>query len=121
MEFTSYLSASGVKETEIPRYAGYSAQHCGNIERAKYYYHQVLKFEEDDPVTYINLCKIYFDENKIDDAISVIGQARTLWPDNKDYTITELNIYLKAKRLDEYALKLEKAIIDHPGNTNLIR
>lgn len=118
-EMTDFLARSGVNHNDIYGYAGLAAHSCDDLETAKKYYAKIVELKVKDPVTYINFSKILFDEEKVDDAIRVIEVARNEWPDNEDFTLTELNIYLKARRLEEYAEKLEEAILDHLDNANI--
>jgi len=118
-EMTDFLARNGIAHNDIYGYAGLAAHSSDDLEGAKKYYSKIVELKANDPVTYINYSKILFDEGNIDGAIKVIETARDEWPGNEDFTLTELNIYLKARRLEEYAEKLEEAKLDHPDNSNI--
>ena len=97
-------------------------------EKAKTYFSKTVDMQSDEitaksktlPVYYIQYASVLSDLGYFPDAAKVISRGRDLWPENKELTYTELQIYMNNDKTAELADKLKTALDIDPNNLNLL-
>ena len=72
-----------------------------------------------DSNTYFALVEILERQEKNDELIAVVTEARGIWPNNRQFINSELNYYIKAGKPEVLLGKLESATTADPNNADL--
>lgn len=118
----AYTMAQNIRpqDTTAYVYAAYAAEAKQDFPLAKENYKKLLAMNHKTPMVYNRL--IYFakevDKNETETA-SLLQDAVKQFPNNKDFMLEELNLYVKAGKGKEAIGKLENAIKVDPNNPNL--
>ena len=118
----AYTMAQNIRpqDTTAYVYAAYAAEAKQDFPLAKENYKKLLAMNHKTPMVYNRL--IYFakevDKNETETA-SLLQDAVKTFPNNKDFMLEELNMYVKAGKGKEAIGKLENAIKVDPNNPNL--
>ncbi|QNF34964.1 tetratricopeptide repeat protein [Adhaeribacter swui] len=118
----AYTMAQNIRpqDTTAYVYAAYAAEAKQDFPLAKENYKKLLAMNHKTPMVYNRL--IYFakevDKNEAETA-SLLQDAVKTFPNNKDFMLEELNLYVKAGKGKEAIGKLENAIKVDPNNPNL--
>lgn len=118
----AYTMAQNIRpqDTTAYVYAAYAAEAKQDYATAKDNYKKLLAMNHKTPLVYSRL--LYFakdvDKNEAE-TLSLLEDALKTHPNNKDFMLEELNIYVKSGRGKEAITKLENAIKVDPNNTNL--
>lgn len=67
-----------------------------------------------------NIAFIYLQQNKTEEALAAIKEARVIDPDNSDLIITEANIQYKLGNTEEYERLIKEATTKDPNNIDLL-
>lgn len=101
-------------------YAAITAQQDKQFEVAEKYYNQLKEVDYASSDMYKALIYIQRAHHKDNDkALTVIKEARELYPDDKDLMKEEINVLIITERVDEAKEKLTEAIEKEPDNPNL--
>ncbi|RDC62936.1 tetratricopeptide repeat protein [Adhaeribacter pallidiroseus] len=118
----AYTMAQNIRpqDTTAYVYAAYAAEAKQDFPLAKENYKKLLAMNHKTPMVYNRL--IYFakevDKNETETA-ALLQDAVKAFPNNKDFMLEELNLYVKAGKGKEAIGKLENAIKVDPNNPNL--
>ncbi len=118
----AYTMAQTIRpqDTTAYVYAAYAAEAKQDFPLAKENYKKLLAMNHKTPMVYNRL--IYFakevDKNETETA-ALLQDAVKTFPNNKDFMLEELNLYVKAGKGKEAIGKLENAIKVDPNNPNL--
>ncbi len=118
----AYTMAQNIRpqDTTAYVYAAYAAEAKQDFALAKENYKKLLAMNHKTPMVYNRL--IYFakevDKNETETA-ALLQDAVKQFPNNKDFMLEELNLYVKAGKGKEAIGKLENAIKVDPNNPNL--
>ncbi|MDX5347926.1 MAG: tetratricopeptide repeat protein [Hymenobacteraceae bacterium] len=108
------------EDTTAMLYAAYAADAKQDWATSKKYYNKVLSMNHHTLPIYRTLVYIAKNEDQSDaETMRVLEQARKHYPNDKDFMLEELSLYLKAGKGDEAIKKLEQAIALDPTNSNL--
>ncbi|MCC2544852.1 tetratricopeptide repeat protein [Hymenobacter sp. BT175] len=105
------------QDTTAYLYAAYAAQAGNDFAAANESYKQLMAMNYKSPAMYSRMIQMAGDDEKAKTA--VLQQALQAYPNNKDFMLMELNMYLKAGRGKEAIDKINKAIAVDPKNSNL--
>ncbi len=117
-----YAMAQNIRpqDTTAFVYAAYAAEAKQDYALAKENYKKLLALNHKTPLVYSRL--IYFardvDKNEAETA-ALLQEAVKQFPNNKDFMLEELNIYIKAGKGKEAISKIENAVKVDPNNANL--
>ncbi len=90
--------------------AAVSAKSGNEIQMAKKYFQQLIAMGVQKPDVYASLSEIYKAEGDTTKALQMIGQGRTLYPDDFNLLIAEINIYLATNEKTKAITDLEMAM-----------
>jgi tetratricopeptide (TPR) repeat protein len=113
-------SAIGVVDTQAVYNAGLAAERGKDYENALKYYGQAADYGYMGPSMYLFIANVYNDKEDMDGYLNAIQKGRTVYPENKDLIIYELNYYLKNDRFEEAERNLKLAIEADPTNKILL-
>lgn len=102
-------------------FTGYAADNADNMEKAVEYFKLVIAAEEaytNKSYAYQKLIQTSVDDEKFDDALEVIRSAQDTFPDEKLYGTWEVDVLIKADKMDEAITNLKK-IVDN-GNADKV-
>lgn len=116
-QFLNSLRENDIDPLSVNMYAGYSALKSGQEEEAKELFTKLIKEDYDDPFAYLSLSEIYLTEGDTNKALEVLEVGKVNVVENKDITLTELQIYQQSGRVDELIEKLQNAIKEEPENS----
>ncbi len=81
---------------------------------------KLVKEESKRPEIIKNLALIYYQEGKLDQAESLIGDARKANPDDMNLLLTQMDIYLKSNNLGKYEELAQEALAKNPNDDVLL-
>ncbi|QHT66264.1 hypothetical protein GXP67_06125 [Rhodocytophaga rosea] len=82
-------------------YAGYSSSQLKNLQKTKMYFEKALSLQYNDPSLYEELALLYMKEGNDTLSLSILESGRKLFPDNLQLSITGINLYLDANKLNQ--------------------
>jgi tetratricopeptide (TPR) repeat protein len=101
-------------------YAAYAAEAKQDYTAAKQNYKKLLDMGHKTPLVYSRLLYFAKEVDKSEpETLALLQDALKTFPNNKDFMLEELNIYVKSGKGKEAIDKLENAIKVDPSNTNL--
>lgn len=107
-------------DTAVILYSAYAAEGGGNFSKAKEYYKKVMDLKYSDDNMYQNLSNIYLNEDKdTANALSIIRQGRTIFPDSMGLLVAEINLLLSTGQNEEATRQLNTATQKDPNNEKL--
>ncbi|MFB9862075.1 tetratricopeptide repeat protein [Rufibacter immobilis] len=118
----AYLNAITYKpeDTTAYIYAAYAAAGNEDYAGAKKLYNQLVDKNLASANVYNQLLYISSNVEKNDqETLAVLEKARAKYPDNRNFMLQELDLYLKSGREQESMAKLDAAIKADPNNANL--
>ncbi|WP_210464931.1 MULTISPECIES: tetratricopeptide repeat protein [Rufibacter] len=118
----AYLQAITYKpeDTTAYIYAAYAAAGAEDYASAKQLYTQLVDKNLASPAVYGQLLYIANNVEKNEkEALAVLEKARAKYPNDKNFMLQELDLYLKTGREKESMDKLNAAIAADPNNANL--
>ncbi|ALJ00600.1 tetratricopeptide repeat protein [Rufibacter tibetensis] len=119
----AYLQAITYRpeDTTAYIYAAYAAAGAEDYASAKQLYSQLVDKNLASPAVYGQLLYIANNVEKNDkEALAVLEKARAKYPNDKNFMLQELDLYLKSGREKESIEKLDAAIKADPNNANLL-
>jgi Flp pilus assembly protein TadD len=96
-----------------------SAYKSGQYTKAALYYNQVISLNAGDARTYMALSSSYLNQNDTTSALKALGQGISKYPQDKDLTSRQFNLYLISGKASEAYTEAEKSIQIDPTNANL--
>jgi tetratricopeptide (TPR) repeat protein len=106
----------GVQDTT----ATYNAALCAELgkkpEKAKEYYLKLIKANYHQPLIFASLANIYLSEKDTSSALTTATKGLSIYPENLDLTICEVNIYLATGRTKDAKDLLELLTKKDPTN-----
>ncbi|MBA9077384.1 tetratricopeptide repeat protein [Rufibacter quisquiliarum] len=118
----AYLEAVKLKpqDTTAYIYAAYAAAGNEDYASAKKMYNQLVEKNMASPTVYSQLLYIASNVEKNDqETLAVLEKARKAYPENKNFMLQELDLFIKAGKGEESMAKLDAAIKADPTNANL--
>ena len=118
----AYTMAQNIRpqDTTAYIYAAYAAEAKQDYPVAKDNYKKLLAMNHKTPLVYSRLLYFAKEVDKSEpETLALLEDALKTHPNNKDFMLEELNIYVKSGRGKEAITKLENAIKVDPTNTNL--
>ncbi|MBC3539713.1 tetratricopeptide repeat protein [Rufibacter sediminis] len=118
----AYMQAITYKpeDTTAYIYAAYAAAGAEDYASAKQLYTQLVDKNLASASVYGQLLYIANNVEKNEkDALTILEKARAKYPNNRDFMLQELDLYLKSGREKESMDKLDAAIKADPTNANL--
>ena len=112
-DFFNLTDTNGINNCALSAYK--SAQYA----KAALYYNQVISLNAGDSRTFIALSNSYLNQNDTISAIKALGQGISKYPQDKDLTSRQFNLYLLSGRASEAYVEAEKSIQLDPSNANL--
>lgn len=106
-------------DTSVILNSAYSAEHAGDMVKAKQYYNQLISYKFNDDKIYLALSEIYMNEKDTANALKTIRDGRTVFPDSLSLMLNEINILLSSGRQKEATAALDAAIAKDPNNPSL--
>ena len=122
--YKEYLNAMqivepGKKDPTASFYAGYCAYMDNKFNAAIEDFEEAVYGKYNDANLYFFLGKAYWETGQKDQSFGILEKGHTLFPDNKDIVLTQINHYLAEDRIKELETKLKKAIKLEKSNTEL--
>ena len=96
-----------------------SAYKSGQYTKAALYYNQLLSLNAGDAKTYMALSSSFLNQNDTTSALKALGQGISKYPQDKDLTSRQFNLYLISGKANEAFTEIEKSIQLDPTNANL--
>jgi tetratricopeptide (TPR) repeat protein len=96
-----------------------SAYKSGQYSKATIYYNQVISLNAGDARTFMALASSYLNQNDTTSALKALGQGISKYPQDKDLTTRQFNLYLMSGKASEAYAEAEKSIQLDPTNANL--
>jgi tetratricopeptide (TPR) repeat protein len=118
----SYMDAISYKpeDTTAYIYAAYAAAGNKDYEGAKKLYTQLVDKNLASANVYGQLLYISANVDKNDkETMAILEKARAKYPNNRDFMLQELDMFIKSGREQESLAKLDAAIAADPSNANL--
>lgn len=112
-DFFNLTDTNGINNCALSAYK--SAQYA----KAAVYYNQVISLNAGDARTFIALSNSYLNQNDTTSAIKALGQGIAKYPQDKDLTSRQFNLYLLSGKASEAYVEAEKSIQLDPTNANL--
>ena len=112
-DFFNLTDTNGINNCALSAYK--SAQYA----KAALYYNQVISLNAGDSRTFIALSNSYLNQNDTTSAIKALGQGISKYPQDKDLTSRQFNLYLLSGKASEAYVEAEKSILLDPTNANL--
>ena len=112
-DFFNQTDTNGINNCALSAYK--SAQYA----KAALYYNQVISLNAGDSRTFIALSNSYLNQNDTTSAIKALGQGISKYPQDKDLTSRQFNLYLLSGKASEAYVEAEKSIQLDPTNANL--
>ena len=117
-----------INKNSVIVYAGYSAQKSGDTEKAKKYYSQTIILDESFEkakqsgvaLGYIYYADLLITTGDTATAKKVIEKGAKLYPDNADVLMSAIDIFSKAKKVNEMAEFLQTAVQNNPTNAKML-
>jgi tetratricopeptide (TPR) repeat protein len=106
-------------DTSVILNAAYSAELAGNSEKAKIYYNQLTSMHYPDDKVFLALSNLYKQGHDTSQALSVLKDGRTMFPDSLGLMLAEINIYLARGNHQEAIDMLNLAIAKDQKNQSL--
>ena len=119
---SSYQLASQVKpqDTTAVLYTAYAYEAKKDLAGAKESYNKLLGINGyQSPIVYNRLYQLAREEKNDAEASAVLKRALEAYPNNKEFLIQDLNVYLSTGRGTEAIDKLKRTIAADPTNSNL--
>jgi len=123
------IESSKINKNSITVYTGYCAQKSGDNEKAKKYYSQIVLINEPDlekvkqagvPLGYIYYSDLLINTGDTATAKGVIDKGVRLYPNNSDVLMAAIDVFTKAKKVNEMADFLQVAIQKNPANVKML-
>ncbi|AKQ45557.1 hypothetical protein TH63_07700 [Rufibacter radiotolerans] len=118
----SYMEAINYKpeDTTAYIYAAYAAAGNQDYPAAKKLYNQLVDKNLASASVYSQLLYISANVEKNDkETMAILEKARAKYPNNRDFMLQELDLFIKSGREQESLAKLDAAIAADPKNANL--
>ena len=123
-----FIKYNGINPQKTYIYAGYAAEQTGDYVKAHKYYTTIIDLNatvENEKANSFALVYFYetdllMRENKIDEAILVVGKGVKIWPTSQELTISAINIYKKKGDDDKLIELMETSIKQNPTNITLL-
>jgi tetratricopeptide (TPR) repeat protein len=117
----SYKLASQVRpqDTTAVLYTAYAYEAKQSPTDAKATYNQLIGMNYKSVTLYSRLIQMARADKNDAEALKVLQQALVAYPNNKNFMLEELNIYLSSGRGKEALDKIDRAIAADPTNSNL--
>ena len=96
-----------------------SAYKSGQYAKSTIYYNQVISLNAGDARTFMALASSYLNQNDTTSALKALGQGISKYPQDKDLTTRQFNLYLMSGKASEAYAEAEKSIQLDPTNANL--
>jgi len=96
-----------------------AAYKSGQYTKAALYYNQLLSLNAGDAKTYMALSSSFLNQNDTTSALKALGQGISKYPQDKDLTSRQFNLYLISGKANEAFTEIEKSIQLDPTNANL--
>lgn len=106
-------------DTSVILNSAYSAEHAGEMAKAKQYYGQLISYKFNDDKIYLSLSEIYMNEKDTANALKTIRDGRAIYPDSLGLMLNEINILLSSGRQKEATAALDAAIAHDSKNPSL--
>jgi hypothetical protein len=122
------IELNNINKNSVIVYTGYSAQQSGDNEKAKKYYSQTVLLNETNdkaklagvPLGYIYYSDLLISTGDTATAKKVIEKGAKLYPDNSDVLMAAIDVYSKAKKVNEMADFLQTAVQSNPTNAKML-
>jgi len=109
----------GVQDSLATYNAALSAQFSGQKAKAKENYLKLVKMNYRNPQIYTALSDIYKADKDTTQALKIVQNGRTKFPEDYNLIITETNIYLSKGETEKAQKNLQLAVEKNPTNENL--
>jgi tetratricopeptide (TPR) repeat protein len=122
------IELNNINKNSVIVYTGYSAQQSGDNEKAKKFYSQVVLLNETNdkaklagvPLGYIYYSDLLISTGDTNNAKKVIEKGAKLYADNPDILMAAIDIFSKAKKVNEMADFLQTAVQNNPTNAKML-
>jgi tetratricopeptide (TPR) repeat protein len=104
---------------EITYFCAKAAQLAKLNPEAIAYYQLLEKKGTQNPDVYTSQYDLYTELNDTDKAMSILNEGRAKFPDDASLLFAEINVFIKANKLDVLTDRLKKAIAGEPTNVSL--
>ncbi len=113
------LIRNNVSEKIIYLYSFYASKALKDYEKAKVYLQKLIDLNYNDPKIYIEMSKILLEEKDTAEALGYIERGRSIFDDNKELILKEMEIYEMQGKSDLLMEKLTEAVELDPENSIL--
>ncbi len=100
-------------------YSGYASLMQGQASQADVFFQQALQAGYQDPLIYDHLANSYVKQNP-EKALATVKQGRSLFPENKELHVTEVNILLALQKYAEAEISVENYLSKHPDDVEVM-
>ncbi|MFM2155814.1 MAG: hypothetical protein RL516_563 [Bacteroidota bacterium] len=112
-DFFNLTDTNGINNCALAAYKS------GQYAKAAIFYNQVISLNAGEAKTFIALSNSYLNQNDTTSAIKALGQGISKYPQDKDLTSRQFNLYLLSGKASEAYVEAEKSIQLDPTNANL--
>ena len=112
-------SKEAVVDTAAIFAMGLSAYSAEKMDKAINAFDQLVEMNYNEPAVYITLSNIYRETENVAKADEVLAKGRSLFPDNKEIIIAEVNAHLAGGDAKDAILLMQDAIRLDPENATL--
>jgi tetratricopeptide (TPR) repeat protein len=112
-DFFNLTDTNGINNCALAAYKS------GQYAKAAIFYNQVIDLNAGEAKTFIALSNSYLNQNDTTSAIKALGQGISKYPQDKDLTSRQFNLYLISGKANEAFTEIEKSIQLDPTNANL--
>lgn len=112
-DFFNQTDTNGISNCALAAYKS------GQYTKAALYYTQVISLNAGDSRTFIALSSSYLNQNDTTSALKTLGQGISKYPQDKDLTSRQFNLYLISGKANEAFTEIEKSIQLDPTNASL--
>ena len=119
---TSFNNAALIKpsDTNSVINAGYAAVQAELYDEAKNYFYKAIELgSTEKDIRLILLYVVATGQNLIEEALSIVRNARILYPSDNELARQEINFLIQLDRSEEATVNLAKAIEAEPSDPNL--
>ena len=122
------IELNKINKNSVIVYTAYCAQKSGDIEKAKKYYLQTILLNETNEkakqagtyLGYIYYSDLLFASGDTINSKKVIEKGAKLYPDNADVLMAAIDVFSKAKKVNEMADFLQIAVQNNPTNAKML-
>ncbi|MEP1032458.1 tetratricopeptide repeat protein [Ekhidna sp.] len=100
--------------------AAYAASAAGDAKRAEANFKKTYEAGMKDKTVFLQLYNYAVKDERLEDGLSYIKEARNAFPDDLEFSKYEINLLIRLERIDEAMTEIQNSIENDPNNADLL-